>query len=144
MSLITDFLHEFMSHLHINNLCSPDTLKSLVGILTFYMFTVPTFNLALDVVTYSMIWVMLFNYLCREYHCFHIFLCPSFILFLHSSLTIHSMLFIPFSLIPVFTSCIHEFRVFLFLFLPGGHHANVFWGTLSTLIPCRWPYEFNR
>jgi hypothetical protein len=58
-------------------------------------------------------------------------LCVKSVIFLlNSSLSIHSLLSIPFPLIPVITSCIHEFRSPL-LFLPGGHHSKICRDSLS-------------
>ena len=54
--------------------------------------------------------------------------------FLHSSLLVHSMLLIPFSLVPIVTFCILEFRGLLFLLLTGGHHTKIFRGSLSSAI----------
>ena len=62
------------------------------------------------------------------------FRAQSFIFLLHSSLTIHSMLLIPFSLTPVVTSYIHECRGLPFLLLPGGHHSKNVCGSISSFI----------
>ena len=67
----------------------------------------------------------------------------TFIFLPHSSLSIHSMFLIPFSLIPVVTSDIHEFRNLLFLLLPSGHHSQIFRGSLRSSILYTWPYQFN-
>ena len=66
--------------------------------------------------------------MCTGNQCFHMFLCLSFnlIFFLHSSLSIHSMLSIPFSLVLDVTFWIHEFRGLPFPLLPGGHHSFFF------------------
>ena len=61
--------------------------------------------------------------------------CFNVIFLLHSFRLIHSLLLIPFSLIPIATSCIHEFRELPFLLLPGGHYYKYFGGSLSSLIP---------
>ena len=52
--------------------------------------------------------------LCIKHPCFTSFCVEICMFFLHSSLSIHSMLLIPFSLIPVITSCNHDFRGLLF------------------------------
>ena len=58
-----------------------------------------------------------FIYSCTKYQCFHIFLGIKLkiIYLLHSFLPIHFMLLIPFSIILVVTSYIHEFRGLPFL-----------------------------
>ena len=76
--------------------------------------------------------LLLDNNLCIEYRCFRIFLWLKFYFLLHSSLWIHSMLLISFTLIPFVTSCIHEFRHFPLLH-SSGHHFKFFWSSLSSL-----------
>ena len=83
-----------------------------------------------------------FIYLCAEYQCFHIFLCLKFYF---PSLFFPAYLFhaVNFHLSHSRYFCIHKFRGFPFLRLPGGHHPNIFRRTLSSSILCTWPYQFN-
>ena len=67
-----------------------------------------------------------------------------FIFLLHRSLSTQSKSLIPLSLIPVVTSCIHEFRGLPFLRLPGGPHSKFLLGSLSWSILCTWPCQFKQ
>ena len=73
----------------------------------------------------------------------HPFVPKNFIFLLHSYRSIYLILLIPFSLISVVTSYIHEFRGLLFILPKGGHHSHVFPGSLSSFILCMWLYQFN-
>ena len=68
---------------------------------------------------------LLFVLLILMFSCFHIFLCVKFYFPSPFFLSIHFML-ISFSLIPLVTSCLHEFQGLRFFLLPGGHHSTIF------------------
>ena len=63
-------------------------------------------------------------------------------IFIRPSLSTHSTLLIPLSVIPVVTSCIIEFRGLPLLRL-SEHHSKSFVWIISLSILCTWPYQFN-
>ena len=60
---------------------------------------------------------------------------------LYFSLSIHSMLLIPFYLIIVGNTFIHEFRGLPFILLVDGYHSKFFRGSLSPFIFRTWAYH---
>ena len=154
--------------LHVLELCSSRTNKILVSFIIsqnfvtkFWKHSYPTFSSKDSITFYDtdilqhfsliIIIIIIIIIIRRRRRRILLFMCW-ILMFAHLSLFKVLILFlfsillcqpIPFSLIPVVTSCIYKFWGILFLLLPVGHHSKIFRTSLSSSSLCTCPYQFN-